>query len=130
MTARKTGRMLIVDDEPDDVATIERAGTALALEVATLDHTKAFERLITDWQPDIVVLDIGIPDRDGYALLGVLGSLKFKGDVIIISGVPQQDLDTAAQAGRIRGLRIIGTARKPVAYDAIHAVMAMAEAAE
>jgi response regulator of citrate/malate metabolism len=76
------------------------------------------------------VLDIGIPDRDGYALLGVLGSLKFKGDVIMISGVSQQDLDTAAQAGKMRGLRIIGTARKPVAYDAIHTVIAKAEAAE
>jgi len=130
MTNNKTGRILIVDDEPEDVATIERAGTALMLEVATLDHTKAFERLIADWKPDIVVLDIGIPDRDGYALLGVLGSLKFAGDIIIISGVSQQDLDTAAQAGKLRGLNIIGTARKPVAYDAIHRVIAQAEAAE
>jgi DNA-binding NtrC family response regulator len=127
---RKTGRILIVDDEPRDVATIERAGMALSLEVTTLDHTRAFERLVTGWKPDIVVLDIGIPDRDGYALLGVLGSLKFRGDVIVISGASQQELDTAAQAGRIRGLNIIGTARKPVAYDAVHAVIAKAEAAE
>lgn len=128
--AGKTGRILIVDDEPRDVATIERVGAALSLEVATLDHTKAFERLVTEWTPDIVVLDIGIPDRDGYALLGVLGALGFKGDVIIISGVSQQDLDIAAQAGRMRGLHIIGTARKPIAYDAIHAVIKQAEAAK
>jgi DNA-binding response OmpR family regulator len=129
MTA-KTGRILIVDDEPEAVATIERAGTALMLEVATLDHTGAFERLVTEWQPDIVVLDVGIPDRDGYALLGVLASLTFKGDVIMISGMPPQDLDAAAQVGRLRGLHIIGTARKPVAYDSIHALIAEAEAAE
>lgn len=127
--SQKTGRILIVDDEPRDVATIERAGTALSLEVATLDHTKAFERLVTEWMPDIVVLDIGIPDRDGYALLSVLAQLKFKGDVVIISGAAQQDLDRAAQVGRMRGLSIIGTARKPVAYDAIHALIAKAEAA-
>jgi len=64
--SRKTGRILIVDDEPQDVATIERAGTALSLEVATLDHTKAFERLVTDWKPDIVVLDIRMPRLTGY----------------------------------------------------------------
>jgi len=127
---KKTGRILIVDDEPIDVATIERACTALMLEVATLDHTKAFERVIGEWKPDIVVLDIGIPDRDGYALLRVLGSLKYKGDVIMISGVPQQDLDAAAQAGRMRGLNVIGTARKPVVFDAICSAIAQAEAAE
>jgi DNA-binding response OmpR family regulator len=129
MTA-KTGRILIVDDEPEAVATIERAGTALMLEVATLDHTGAFERLVTDWQPDIVVLDVGIPDRDGYVLLRVLSSLEFSGDVIIISGMPQQDLEAAATVGRMRDLHIIGTARKPVAYDAIHALIAEAEAVE
>lgn len=127
---KKTGRILIVDDEPSDVATIERACTALMLEVATLDHTKAFERLIGEWKPDIVVLDIGIPDRDGYALLRVLGSLNYKGDVIVISGVSQQDLEAAAQAGRMRGLNVIGTARKPVVFDAICSVIAQAEAAE
>lgn len=129
MTA-KTGRILIVDDEPEAVATIERAGTALMLEVATLDHTGAFERLVTEWQPDVVVLDVGIPDRDGYALLSVLASLRFQGDVIMISGMPQQDLDAAAQVGRMRGLHIIGTARKPVIYESIHALIAEAEAAE
>jgi hypothetical protein len=48
----------------------------------------------------------------------------------MISGVSQQDLDTAAQAGKMRGLHVIGTARKPVAYDAIRTVIAKAEAAE
>ena len=128
MTA-KTGRILIVDDEPEAVATIERAGIALDLEVATLDHTKAFERLIAEWEPDVVVLDVGIPDRDGYALLQVLSSMKFAGDVIVISGMPQQDLDEAARIGTMRGLKVIGTARKPIQYDAIHALIAQAEAA-
>lgn len=128
MTA-KTGRVLIVDDEPEAVATIERAGIALDLEVATLDHTKAFERLIADWEPDVVVLDVGIPDRDGYALLKVLSSMKFGGDVVMISGMPQQDLNEAAKMGTMRGLKVIGTARKPIQYDAIHALIAKAEAA-
>lgn len=128
MTA-KTGRVLIVDDEPEAVATIERAGVALELEVATLDHTKAFERLIADWEPDVVVLDVGIPDRDGFALLRVLSSMKYQGDVVMISGMPLQDLEEAARVGRMRGLKIIGTARKPIQYDAIHALIAKAEAA-
>jgi DNA-binding response OmpR family regulator len=128
MTA-KTGRVLIVDDEPEAVATIERAGIALELEVATLDHTKAFERLIADWEPDVVVLDVGIPDRDGFALLRVLSSMKYHGDVIMISGMAQQDLDEAAKMGTLRGLKVIGTARKPIQYDAIHALIAKAEAA-
>src|SRR5688572_29001939 len=129
MTA-KTGRILIVDDEPEAVATIERAGNVLMLEVATLDHTGPFERLVTEWQLYMVVLDVGISYRVVNALPAVLSSLKFKYNFIITCYVPKQVTDSASQVGRMRGLHVIGTSRKPVAYDVMHALIAEAEAAE
>lgn len=124
----KTKRILIVDDEPEAVAAIERAGIELMCEVATLDHTKAFERVVTEWQPDIVVVDVGIPDRDGYALLSVLADLEFSGGVVVISGMPPQDLEAAARIGKMRGLNTIGAIRKPIARDDIRAVLTLASA--
>lgn len=124
----KIKRILIVDDEPEAVAAIERVGIDLLCEVTTLEHTSAFERVVTEWEPDIVVLDVGIPDRDGYKLQSVLADLKYPGAVVMISGMPQQDLDAAARIGRMRGVNIIGTIRKPIAHNDIHAMLTKAKA--
>lgn len=124
----KIKRILIVDDEPDAVAAIERAGIDLLCEVTTLEHTSAFERVVSEWEPDIVVLDVGIPDRDGYKLQSVLAELKYPGAVVMISGMPQQDLDAAARVGRMRGVNVIGAVRKPIAHEDIHAMLTKAKA--
>lgn len=124
----KIKRILIVDDEPDAVAAIERAGIDLLCEVTTLEHTSAFERVVSEWEPDIVVLDVGIPDRDGYKLQSVLAELRYPGAVVMISGMPQQDLDAAARVGRMRGVNIIGTVRKPIAHDDFHGMLLKAKA--
>ena len=126
MTA-KIKRILIVDDEPEAVAAIERAGIDLLCEVTTLEQTKPFEHVVSEWRPDIVVLDVGIPDRDGYKLQSVLADLKYPGAVVMISGMPQQDLEAAARIGRMRGVNIIGTVRKPIAHDDIHAMLTRAK---
>ena len=124
----KTKRILIVDDEPEAVAAVERAGIELMCEVATLDHTKAFERVVTEWSPDIVVLDVGIPDRDGYALFGVLSDLRYDGGVVVISGMPQQDLQAAARIAQMRGLKTVGVVRKPIGENDMLDVLTKAKA--
>jgi CheY-like chemotaxis protein len=124
----KIKRILIVDDEPAAVAAIERAGIDLLCEVTTLEHTSAFERVVDEWRPDIVVLDVGIPDRDGYTLQSVLADHKYAGAVIMISGQPMQDLEAAARIGKMRGLNTIGVVRKPIAHDDIHAMLSKAKA--
>lgn len=126
--ARKLKRILIVDDEPAAVAAIERAGIDLMCEVTTAEDTGAFERVVSEWAPDIVVLDVGIPDRDGYELQSVLADLHYPGSVVMISGMPQHDLDAAARIGKMRGVNVIGTVRKPIAHDDIHSVLMRARA--
>src|SRR4249919_2014755 len=67
-TAARCLRVLIVDDEPDTVDT-----TALLLsldghEVETAnDGPKAIDRAAA-FRPDLVLLDIGMPTLDGYAV--------------------------------------------------------------
>lgn len=124
----KIKRILIIDDEPEAVAAVERAGIDLMCEVTTAEDSHAFEHIVSEWEPDIVVLDVGIPDRDGFKLQSVLADLKYPGAVVMISGLPQQDLDTAARIGKMRGVNVIGTVRKPIAHDDIHAVLMRAKA--
>lgn len=64
MTAKK--RILLVDDEKDLVETLQ-----MALEAKGYEVTSAFDgvdavKLATSEQPDIIVLDVMMPGKNGY----------------------------------------------------------------
>jgi signal transduction histidine kinase/ActR/RegA family two-component response regulator len=62
-------RVIVVDDEPDVraavVGLIERAGAT----VRALESGSTIDVTIANFRPDVLVLDIGMPGEDGYALL-------------------------------------------------------------
>jgi two-component system OmpR family response regulator len=66
--SRPGGRVLVVDDEPsiaDAVATALRYEGFDTREVAS---GRAAERIVGEFGPDLVVLDVMLPDLDGFAL--------------------------------------------------------------
>jgi two-component system KDP operon response regulator KdpE len=62
-------RILVVEDEPHMQRFLRAALTASGYDV--LDATTGTEALvlIAEWAPDIVVLDLGLPDMDGKKLI-------------------------------------------------------------
>lgn len=64
--ARPAKRILVVDDNVDAA---ESAGEILRLlgnEVSVVHDGLAAVSAVEDWQPDVVLLDIGLPGIDGY----------------------------------------------------------------
>lgn len=90
-TATGTGaRILVADDEPairDMVATaLEFAGfDALAVETGT-DALAA----VQSWRPDLVLLDVMLPDIDGF---GVCSSLRRRGHDVPVIFLTARDAD-------------------------------------
>ncbi len=67
-------KILVVDDIPD---TREFLVFLLEMEGARVQAVESAEKaiaVIDDWQPDILVSDIGMPELDGYALIRTLRS--------------------------------------------------------
>ncbi len=63
------GLVLIVEDEPDIVHLVQvimRRGGYTVIEAATI---KDAARAITERRPDAVLLDVGLPDGEGWELL-------------------------------------------------------------
>lgn len=62
-------RILVVDDEPDarDLlsAILKRCGSDVRCSESAEDAVRAF----AEWEPDILVSDIGMPNEDGYSLI-------------------------------------------------------------
>jgi signal transduction histidine kinase/ActR/RegA family two-component response regulator len=69
-------RVLAVDDEADArlllTAVLEQCGA----EVRTCGSAAEALAVLADWQPDILVSDIGMPGEDGYALIRKVRALE------------------------------------------------------
>jgi putative two-component system response regulator len=71
-----SGRILIVDDEPSNVLLLESMLEHTAGEIRSLTDSKQAERVFAEFEPDIVLLDLHMPDPDGLELLRRLRSAR------------------------------------------------------
>jgi DNA-binding NtrC family response regulator len=84
-------RVLVVDDEPMVTdwlkMVVEQADSSPGYEVrAAAVGSRAIE-LFRTWRPDVVLIDIVLPDIDGIALLRQLKAIDPVPEMIVISGV-------------------------------------------
>lgn len=74
-------RILVVDDEPQIQRFLNPALTASGYEVIQASSGGDAERLIATSAPDLVILDLGLPDKDGKE---VIATVRAFSDVPII----------------------------------------------
>ncbi|MBN36811.1 MAG: PleD family two-component system response regulator [Rhodospirillaceae bacterium] len=67
-----TGRILVVDDQPLNVKLLEAKLISEYYDVLTANGGAAAVRLATDERPDLILLDVMMPDMDGYEVCRVL----------------------------------------------------------
>ncbi len=69
-------RILVVEDDNDTRAMLEHVLTRSGADVrATASAAEALEELCS-WNPDLLLSDLGMPDEDGYSLIGKVRSLE------------------------------------------------------
>ena len=71
-----SGRILIVDDEPTNVLLLESMLADTAGEIRGLTDSKQVEHVFAEFEPDIVLLDLHMPDPDGLEVLRRLRSAR------------------------------------------------------
>jgi len=69
-------RILIVDDEPANVYLLEAILEHTAAEIRGLDDSRQVEQVFAEFEPDIVLLDLHMPDPDGLEVLRRLRSAR------------------------------------------------------
>jgi len=82
-------RVLVVDDEPHIHRFLRPALTACGYEVQMAETGRDALRLIATAKPDVVVLDLGLPDMDGKEVLREARSFT-KIPIIILSARDQE----------------------------------------
>ncbi|MGN9839749.1 response regulator [Nonomuraea sp. H19] len=92
-------KILVVDDEPQLLRALRINLAARHYEVAVADDGASALRQAAEWHPDLVVLDLGLPDIDGVDVIhGLRGWTKVP--IVVLSGrAGNQDKIDALDAG-------------------------------
>jgi CheY-like chemotaxis protein len=107
-------RLLIVDDEPKFAAFVERVALGLGYDVEVTHHGADFMHAYRRCAPDVVVIDMVMPEIDGNELILWLVKQRCTADVIIITGYHPDYAINARLLAEFKGMRSVSTLSKPV----------------
>ncbi len=105
--------VLVLDDQNDVAATIANLVGSLGGIARTSDSAESFFHQWEKDPPDVSIIDLKMPQRDGLDVLHELGS-RSNAQVILVSGFDLSVLRAARQAAQANGLHVIGVLTKPV----------------
>ncbi|MDF5755619.1 response regulator [Spongiactinospora sp. TRM90649] len=92
-------RILVVDDEPQMLRALRINLVARHYEVATAADGGGALRQAADWHPDLVVLDLGLPDMDGVDVIHGLRGWTAVPIVVLSGRAGSEDKVEALDAG-------------------------------
>jgi DNA-binding NtrC family response regulator len=96
------GRILIVDDE-EGMRDLLRAILENDYHVAEADSGAALHRALDHEQPDVVLLDLKLPDANGLGLLLAIKQRWPGTEVIMLSGAPTDSGGASWAAEAVKG---------------------------
>ncbi|HYM29652.1 MAG TPA: response regulator [Candidatus Cybelea sp.] len=107
-------KILIVDDQADIGELIRNVAEPMGYAVDVTTSSREAKRLFAALQPDLVILDIVMPDIDGIELLQVFGSAGFKGKILLITGYSSNYLASADKLAKRHGIATLSSMLKPL----------------
>ncbi len=120
MTSR---RLLIIDDEPDIGQFIGAVAEGLDYEVTITTEAKAFIDAYNSENPDIVVVDVVMPNIDGIELVKYLAQSGCAVRVLVISGYTERYLDNTKTLAEAFGLASVTAMQKPIELAELEAYL-------
>ncbi len=108
---RPARRVLVIDDEASFCRFMARMITSLGYEVTTTCQAKC-AYLDELKEPDVVFIDMVMPEMDGIQVLEVLADYKVKAAIVLMSGA-DTSLSKAEAFAKRADLRLVGVLHKP-----------------
>src|SRR3984885_14705853 len=115
-------RMLVIDDEEDICEIIAEIAGRHGLEVKTISDTERVAPVLTEFKPDLIMLDLMMPGTDGVELLRLLAEHAKGAKLCMISGSDARVLNSARRLGSAHGLDVIAALEKPLNMSVLNAL--------
>jgi DNA-binding response OmpR family regulator len=112
-----SNRILIVDDQPANVLLLQAVLADVADEMLGLTDSKAAEQAFIDFMPDLVLLDLRMPEPDGFEVMRRLQRIRERQDFVPVIVLTADASDVA----RVQALDIGADAvlAKPLDQDEV-----------
>jgi len=117
------GRLLAVDDNSDSAELVARVAAKCGYDTQTISDPRALRRTVEEWKPEVLTLDLCMPEADGIGLLSMLEESGFGGQLVIISGQEGWLRKAAGRLASLRGLRVADEMGKPVDIKALRQLL-------
>lgn len=118
--------VLIVDDNEEFAEFVRDAAEQLSYRTVILTDSRQFAELFERVKPDILVLDIVMPNVEGTEIVQWLVNQGARTRVILVSGSNPLYTRIAKTLGEARGLPPVTVMQKPVRLDALREALAAA----
>jgi DNA-binding response OmpR family regulator len=116
-------RLLLIDDEPALADFLAAAAQECGFEPVIAKDEADFRSQFAQSRPQMVALDLGMPEKDGVEYLRILADEQYRDPVLIISGFDRRVLESAFRLGEALGLQMAGPVEKPARLEELEAVL-------
>jgi two-component system OmpR family response regulator len=116
-------RLLVVDDQPAIAELVQRFAEELLYEARTTYSGTAFKESYQDFDPDVVVLDLVMPDLDGFDLIEYLAQQHCRAHLVVITGHDPIFLKAACVLATARGMKSCTGLQKPFDLDLLRSTL-------
>ncbi len=112
-------RILILDDDAAVGQTIQWIAESLGFEAEFVIRPEAFFQRLEQMSPDILTIDLVMPELDGVEIMRLLAERKCRAKIVISSGMGTRVLEAAQRSALEHGLSILGVISKPISKEAL-----------
>ncbi len=106
-------RILIVDDELYITSIVRKIVEKLGCEANSIDDGRTIGKALLAFDPEVIFLDLMMPDIDGVEAINILGEASCKANIILMSGLDQRTVTSVAEVARSHNLNVIAAITKP-----------------
>ncbi len=111
------GKLLVIDDQTSITKVVGLVASRIGLEVKTVNDPFQALDAFMEFQPDILILDMIMPEKDGVDVLNEVLLTGVKTQIILTSGFSEAYLRLAEGVARFHDSNAIHVLKKPFRRD-------------
>jgi DNA-binding response OmpR family regulator len=120
---RRVLRLLAVDDDASSAELIVRVAERCGYEAFATSDSRGVVNLAKALNPDIMAVDINMPNIDALQLFKLLAEVKYAGRILIVSGEDESVLEHTQRAAQDIGLSVPYVQQKPLDFQKLRAML-------